>query len=99
MRKAIATYGDNSHREWLINDADSTVRVEIAIHGNDKLRTMLLDDEDWYVCIEIIKHGNDKHREYYLKENNKATTDLILDYCGDRLKRKIEKLRQKGELE
>ena len=99
VRAAIATYGDNSHREYLINDADSVVRVEIAIHGNDKLRTMLLDDDDWYVCIEIIKHGNDKHREYYLKENNKATTDLILDYCGERLKRKIEKLRQKGELE
>ena len=99
VRKAIATFGDNSHRESLIDDADADVRAEIAIHGNDKLRTMLLDDDDWNVCIEIIKHGNDKHREYYLKENNKATTDLILDYCGNRLKRKIEKLRQKGELE
>ena len=54
----------------------------------------------------ILNHGIDiilqflyhKHREYYLKENNKATTDFILDYWGDRLKGKIEKLRQKGEL-
>lgn len=99
VRNAIAIFGDNSHKEWLINDVVDEVRVSIAIHGNDKLRTMLLDDDDWYVCIEIIKHGNDKHREYYLKENNKATTDLILDYCGSRLKRRIEKLRQKGELE
>lgn len=98
VRKAIATFGDNSHREYLIDDADTDVRVEIAIHGDDKLRTMLLDDDDWNVCIEIIKHGNDKHREYYLKENNKATTDFILFYCGERLKRKIEKLRLKGEL-
>ena len=97
--KAIAIFGDNSQREYLINDVSDEVRQSIAIYGNDKLRAMLLDDDDWYVCIEIIKHGNDKHREYYLKENNKATTDLILDYCGDRLKRKIEKLRQRGELE
>lgn len=99
VRKAIAIFGDNSHREYLIGDVDDEVRQSIATYGNDKLRTMLLDDDDWYVCIEIIKHGNDKHREYYLKENNKSTTDLILDYCGGRLKRKIEKLRLKVELE
>lgn len=99
VRKAIVIFGDNSQREYLINDVSDEVRQSVAIYGNDKLRTMLLDDSDWYVCIEIIKHGNDKHREYYLNENNKATTDFILDYCGERLKRKIEKLRLKGELE
>ncbi len=38
----------------------------------------------------------DKHREYYLKENNKSTTGFIL-IIAERLKRKIEKLRLKGE--
>jgi len=49
VRMVIAKYGDDEHRDILVNDKSADVRAVVAQYGNDEHRKSLASDKSPHV--------------------------------------------------
>lgn len=82
IRNAVATYGNDSHRDVLVNDEHWYVRETVAQFGNDSHRTILVNDEDWYVRQTVAQFGNDEHRAILVNDEIEQVSECAKKYMG-----------------
>ncbi|ALY07191.1 hypothetical protein VmeM32_00205 [Vibrio phage vB_VmeM-32] len=77
VRKAIAQYGSDIHRDILVHDIFWLVRGRVAEHGNNSHRDILIRDSHFNVRCLVAQYGTKAHRDFLANDVDDDVRDFV----------------------